>query len=92
MAFRNITIEIELRPCMVNNRKALFHNKYIESDEQYIESDGVEASIKIREDIKGLVEYEDGTLDLVSYKNIKFIDKKHQQYCWDNNREGVKHG
>ena len=30
MAFRNITIEIELRPCMVNNVKALFH-KYIES-------------------------------------------------------------
>lgn len=76
MAFGNINIEIELRPCMVNNRKALFHNKYIEPD-------GVEARIKIREDIKGLVEYEDGTLDLVSYKNIKFIDKKHKEYCWE---------
>lgn len=37
---------------------------------KYIESDA-------------LVEYEDGTLDLVVYKNIRFIDKKHQQYCWE---------
>ena len=71
MAFRNITIEIELRPCKVNNVKELFH-KYIESD--------------------GLVEYEDGTLDLVSYKRIKFIDNKHKEYYWKNNREGVKSG
>ena len=71
MAFRNITIEIELRPCMVNNVKALLH-KNIESD--------------------GLVEYEDGTLDLVSYKRIKFIDNNHKEYYWKNNREGVKSG
>jgi len=60
--YNGITIEIELRPCMVNGVKALFH-KYIESD--------------------ALVEYEDGTLDLINYKSIKFIDNKHKEYCWE---------
>ena len=80
----DITVKIELRPCLAKGEKALFH-RWI-TEEQIASGD----LIKVKP--KALVEYEDGTLDLVSYKNIKFIDKKHQQYCWDNNREGVKHG
>lgn len=70
-------IEIELRPCLVGDKKALFHKWIVSSRESY--------SLPARTItmVNGLLEYEDGNLDVVDYRLIKFIDNEHQKYIWD---------
>lgn len=69
MAFGNITIEIELRPCLVGieEKKSLFH-KWINE----------EAGTT-----KGLIEDEYGQVQIVEPNQIQFLDHKIKDYIFD---------
>lgn len=58
-----IIIEYELRPCMVNGKKALFH-RWVDA------VDG------------GLIEREDGSMEMVHPESIKFIDNRIKEYAF----------
>jgi hypothetical protein len=73
-------IETELRPCLVNDKRALFHKW---SDKSQI----VEPSPFIGGDqggvlmyTVGIIEYEDGQICECMPSQIKFIDSKIEQY------------
>ena len=68
-----IKISYDMRPCVVSGKKALFH-RWVE------EAYPIEASVQfggcpggqIRNTL-GLVEFEDGSLDLASVRDMRFI-------------------
>lgn len=67
----SIEIKQELRPCFVNDRKALFH-KWVHNKDM----------INIQQEYEmGIVEYEDGHIDTVYPKQIKFCDEKINEVC-----------
>lgn len=73
-----ISIEVELRPCLIRKEKALFH-KWI------IERDGT---------TKGLVEDDRGKMHLVTPEDIQFMDYKIKEYIFkrelvDNVNKGL---
>lgn len=75
-------IEVELRPCMVEEKRALFHKW---SDKSRI----VEPSMMIGghqggvlKFTVGIVEYENGEIDEVLPNTIKFLDEKHKEFCF----------
>lgn len=77
-----IIIKAELRPCIVKDRKALFH-KWIEI------SKIIEPSPMIGGHNGGLIkntvaiiEYEDGIVTECYPYEVKFIDSKSQEYCF----------
>lgn len=67
-----IYIETELRPCIVDGRKALFHKW------------DKERNLLNQEDIVALVEYEDGQVDTVTRNRIKFVDNKIKEFCFES--------
>lgn len=71
MAAGNILIKQELRPCLVNGKKALFHKWIVKTD------------ICEHKHSAGLVEFEDGTVDEVYYSKIKFIDNIINEYAFE---------
>lgn len=76
-------IEVELRPCRVNNKKALFHmwserNKII--PQAFI--GGNCGGIK-RETV-GVIEYESGIVEEVLVREIQFLDNKFDEYYYVN--------
>lgn len=68
-------IKPELRPCIVNGQKALFH--------QWIKAKDILQS----EYPKGIIEYKNGQVATVGYYDIKFIDNKITEYSFDNNTD-----
>lgn len=93
MSSNNIKIELELRPCMVtmvsnslwaadkeigiksNEQKALFH-KWVEYENRI--------SLINQKCVYGLVEYENGEVNLVEPEKIRFLDSAglFDQYNW----------
>lgn len=60
---------IDYRPCYVNGKKALFH-KWTNNDIGCA---------------RGIIEYEDGTIDIVVPYEIKFCDYKLNEYAFREN-------
>lgn len=79
----DIVITIELRPCLVNGKKALFH-KWIKELSNF--KPASEAGWEER--VYGLVEYEDGTLGKVEYGDIQFTDYKIRDYYFGDDCNG----
>jgi hypothetical protein len=85
-----IAQESEYRPCYVNGRKALFH-RWVNTARPQLPK-GQELSENARffqfRTTHGLVEYEDGTMDQVWPRDIKFVDHGHfHVYAWDHTEE-----
>lgn len=85
MASSNITITSnEYRPCLVGNKKALFHrwnefNKPVPGGITPIDPPPGQIKYTL-----GLVEYSDGQVEEVAPHKIKFIDNKMQEYSFKN--------
>lgn len=62
----SISIAIERRPCYVDGRKAMFH--------QWVQDAPRLSSVGSLVSTLGIVEYEDGTVELVEPQAIKFAD------------------
>lgn len=77
-----IKITWDLRPCVVNGRRALFH-RWEDYAEVVGESPlmGGHAAGQLSCCL-GLVEYEDGTIAKVHPGSIKFVDGVFQQYAF----------
>lgn len=67
----NFKIEQELRPCLVNGKKALFHTW-----EHY--------SVGDIKNVAGIIEDENGQVFRVCPSSIKFLDNKKEDYCFDD--------
>ena len=66
MARGDIVIQVELRPCLVENNKALFHRWVNE----------------LNGTTKGLIEDDHGKVHLVKPEEIQFLDRKIKQYAF----------
>lgn len=80
-----IVQENEYRPCYVHGQKALFH-RWANSARPQLPK-GVEPGENARyyqfRTTHGIVEYEDGTVDLAWPRDIKFADGGHfKDYAW----------
>lgn len=80
-----IAQENEYRPCYVNGRRALFH-RWANSARPQLPK-GMEPGENARyfqfRSTHGLVEFEDGTVDLVWPRDIQFADGGHfRDYAW----------
>ena len=76
----------EYRPCYVNGRRALFH-RWANSARPQLPR-GAEPGENARyfqyRSTHGLVEYEDGTMDMVWPRDIQFADSgRFRTYAWD---------
>lgn len=82
-----ITVKMEMRPCMVKGRKALFH-RWVDRSECIEPSPligGHNGGVAAWTD--ALVEYEDGTVAEVAPRYIKFLDPPHGEFDFSE-REG----
>lgn len=81
-----IVQENEYRPCYVNGRRALFH-RWTNSARPKLpngQEPGENARYFQFRTTHGLVEYEDGTVDLVWPSTIKFSDHgRFKDYAWE---------
>lgn len=88
---QNIEIKQELRPCMVNGRRALFH-RWADSARPVaplgVEVDETTQRYQLH-NVHGIVEYADGTVARVWPSDIQFIDGDFGAYAWP---EEVRHG
>lgn len=80
MASGDIKIVTELRPCIINGKKALFHrwtefNKVVAGGITPIDPPPGQIKYTL-----GLIEYEDGQVEEVAPHKIKFIDNKIKEY------------
>ena len=66
-----IRITNKLRPCLVYGKKALFHRWADTTD------------IIMKQQTKGIVEYEDGTVERVLPYEIKFIPLNFNEYAFN---------
>ena len=73
-------IETELRPCLINGKKALFHNWSNKS--QIVDPLPMIGGHNggVLEYTVGIIEYEDGQVCECMPSQIKFIDSKMEQY------------
>ena len=71
MASGDIKIKLEMRPCYVKEKKALFH--------QWSHT----KNLLGQEFEVGIVEYEDGQVEEITPNNIKFCDNKIHEYIFD---------
>ena len=83
---RSTPADNDLRPCYGNGRKALFH-RWVNTARPQLPK-GQELSENARffqfRTTHGLVEYEDGTMDQVWPRDIKFADHgRFHDYAWD---------
>ena len=69
-------IAVELRPCIIKNTKALFHRL---SDN--IVKNGLGEYVATI--TMAIVEYDDGSIGTVYPREIKFVDNKINDYCFD---------
>lgn len=67
----DVTIRRELRLCLVNGRKALFHTW------EHFELDDVKK-------VFGIIEGENGQVLKVNPTSIQFLDNKINEYCFDD--------
>lgn len=79
-----ISIRGDLRPCIVINRKALFHkwsdkSKIVEPSPMIGGHNGGVLKYTV-----GIIEYEDGTVTECYPYEIKFVDGKVKEYCFEN--------
>jgi hypothetical protein len=79
-----ISIRGDLRPCIVINRKALFHkwsdkSKIVEPSPMIGGHNGGVLKYTV-----GIIEYEDGTVTECYPYEIKFVDGKAKEYCFEN--------
>lgn len=74
-----IKITREIRPCFANEKKALFH-MWAENCEVILRLNGKADSIK---KVMGIVEFEDGSVNMVYPQHIKFLDGKFHDYIWE---------
>lgn len=74
-------IKYELRQCLVDGDRALFHGWGFEM--KFV-SNGLNQPYGNHSVSIGIVEYEDGSISTVNPNRIKFIDNKHEQYIWNN--------
>lgn len=81
-----IRIKYELRPCVVTHceawKKGLFH-RWVELSSG---KDARELTHKTLDEWKmyALVELEDGSVEYVPAYHIIFLDKKHDDYAWED--------
>ena len=73
MASGNLKMSFELRPCLVNGKKALFHTW-----EHY--------SVGDIKNVAGIIEAENGQVIKVNPTSIQFIDNKIENYCFNESR------
>ena len=75
-----ISINEELRPCLISNttpsggrycKKGLFH-RWVPFENLF--------DPFCKDKVKGLIEYEDGTMDYIWASNIRFLDPRHCEY------------
>lgn len=80
----DIKIIVDLRPCLVNGKKALFH-RWDEHAEVIPPSPLVGGTnggqVRV---LFGLIEDENGQVIRVNPTCIRFLDNKIQEYCFDN--------
>jgi hypothetical protein len=77
-----IIIRADLRPCIVNNRKALFHKW---SDKSKVVSPSPMVGGPVGGVINytvGIIEYEDGVVTECYPYEIRFVDGEFQKYCF----------
>lgn len=87
----DISVKINLRPCVLtkysdgSKYKALFHGWVHHSD--VIPPSNVVGGHKGGQvsDVYGLVELEDGSVEIVSPKSIRFLDSLFNDYAWELN-------
>lgn len=77
MAASGIAITVELRPCLVNGKKALFHKWTEEAQIQYNQYYATANQLKTT---FGIIEFEDGQVASVAPYKIKFCDNKMKEY------------
>lgn len=70
-SLNDIKIVTELRPCIINGKKALFH-LWIKKKDIVMQS----------EYINGLVEFIDGTVEEIYAEKIRFCDNKIKEYAF----------
>lgn len=75
-------IETELRPCMVGDKKALFHtwNHYSEIVPPSVMVGGHSGGVV--SDTYAIVEYEDGSVSRCEVGEVRFLDCKIKEYCF----------
>lgn len=73
-----INIKVELRPCIVKDRKALFH-KWSQSNRVVMTGEVITHVIK---NTIAIIEYENGAVTECYPYEIKFTDNKHREYCF----------
>lgn len=73
-----IEITYELRPCMAEGQKALFH--------AWIASTSV--GNLYATDMQALVERENGNMERCAPENVRFLDRKLYEYAWRPGRAG----
>ncbi|MFT9496351.1 hypothetical protein [Anaerosolibacter sp.] len=79
-----MTIENELRPCIVKDRKALFHKW---SDKSNIVDTSTMAGGHSSGVVKytvGIIEYEDGVVTECYPYEIRFLDRRCKEYCFED--------
>lgn len=85
-----LTQENEYRPCYVNGRRALFH-RWANSARPQLpkgQEPGENARYFQFRSTHGLVEFEDGTVDLVWPRDIQFADGGHfRDYAWNPQKQ-----
>lgn len=80
MAGLVVTTKAELRPCIADGRKALFH-RWCDRCEVVAPSlmKGGHSGGEVRW-VAAIVEYEDGTCGTVQPSDIRFLDNQHENY------------
>lgn len=83
MAKNEIFVKAELRPCIVKERKALFHKW---SENSHIVQPSIMVGGHSGGVIKttvGIIEYENGVVTECYPYEIKFVDNKLIEYCFE---------
>lgn len=79
---REIIIKAELRPCIVKDRKALFH-KWSDKSEIIAPSPMVGGhNGGVLKYTVAIIEYEDGVVTECYPYEVKFVDRKFKEYCF----------
>ena len=76
-----IMVKIEYRPCYVNEKKAIFH-RWSEKADVILEREYFKDLINCT---LGIVELEDGTIQEVEPRSIRFCDNHINEYCFGVN-------
>lgn len=84
-----ILIRQELRPCIVNNRKALFHkwndkSRIVEPSPMVGGHGGGVLKYTV-----GIIEYEGGVVTECFPSEIRFLDTKFMECCFENCKNGT---